>query len=381
LFSLKNLFATVTSEKEGSIVERQNSITRLGITNFLECGALLRRNGLWILIEGPFKETASINNTGISVFCPDFYNVEEASYLEGNSVYALTTEAFVQACNEYLQTQEEPKKPLQKALWHEPDKRDFALALQQIHERIEKREIHKAVPVVFAHTQQSVSAVDRAQLLLQLIGAPASLHVYGFWQGKEGVLGATPEVLFEFHDDVLRTMALAGTCPKSEGAERLSLLEDEKEMFEHQLVLEDITSVLSAWGSLQTQGPTILELPTLYHLKTEIRVSNVQQPDFKRLTEALHPTPALGVAPRSVGYHWMAKLPGQLQRGRFGAPFAFLSAQEAVCLVGIRNLQWNSQLAMIGSGCGIVAGSELEREWREVYEKRRSVKKILGLEL
>ncbi len=362
-------------------MERQNSITHLGITNFLECGALLRRNGLWIVIEGPFTEAQNINNTDIRVYCPEFYNLPEAAFLEGKAVYELSTEALSQACREYLKTQDRVDPPLKKASWCEPEKQDFALAIGQIHGRIERNEIQKAVPVVFARSKQKVSASDRAQLLLRLLNAPENLYVYGFWQGLEGVLGATPEILFDFDGEVLRTMALAGTCPKSEDHDRPSLLEDAKELFEHQLVVEDIKNVLSGWGKVQASGPTVLELPTLCHLKTEIEVSGVTNPDFGALIEALHPTPALGVAPRAAGYQWMAQLPGQAQRGRFGAPFAFLSAQEAVCLVGIRNLQWNDQLAMIGSGCGIVAASELDREWREVFQKRLAVKKILGLEV
>lgn len=362
-------------------MERQNSITHLGITNFLECGALLRRHGLWILIEGPFRESENINNTGIRVFCPDFFNLQKSAFLEGKSVYELSTEALAQACMDYLKPRDAVSHPLKKALWCEPQKEDFVSAVQQIQGRIARGEIQKAVPVVFARSEQKVTASDRAQLILRLLKVPENLHVYGFWQGEEGVLGATPEILFDLKDGVLRTMALAGTCPKSEDHDRPSLLEDSKEIFEHQLVLEDLKNVLSQWGEVKSQGPAILELPTLYHLKTEIEVSGVVNPDARVLIEALHPTPALGVAPRSAGYHWMAALPGQLQRGRFGAPFAFLSPQEAVCLVGIRNLQWNSQLAMIGSGCGIVAASELDREWREVFQKRLAVKKILGLEV
>lgn len=362
-------------------MERQNSITRLGITNFLESGALLRRNGLWILIEGPFTETRSINNTSTTVFCPDFYNPDGAAFLEGKTVFELSTERFSRACLEFLEIQNEVSEPLKKASWDEPDKHDFASAMEQIQSRIKNQEIHKAVPVVFASSKQKITATDRAQLLLRLLEAPENLHVYGFWQGGEGVLGATPEVLFDYQEGLLRTMALAGTCPKSEGHDRQFLLEDSKELFEHQLVLDDIKEVLGRWGSVKTKGPMILELSTLYHLKSEIEVSGVVNPDFKLLIDALHPTPALGVAPRSAGYQWMAQLPGQAYRGRFGAPFAFLSLQEAVCLVGIRNLQWNDQLAMIGSGCGIVAASELEREWREVFQKRLSVKKILGLEV
>ena len=92
-------------------------------------------------------------------------------------------------------------------------------------------------------------------------------------------------------------------------------------------------------------------------------------------------TPALGVAPRSAGYEWMKILPGQEGRRRFGAPFAFLDKESCLCLVAIRNIQWDQEGRRIGSGCGIVAASEEPREWRELFQKRQSVKKILGLEI
>ncbi|AFY03069.1 chorismate-binding protein [Bdellovibrio bacteriovorus] len=267
------------------------------------------------------------------------------------------------------------------APWEEPRLEDFAEALSVIQSRIEKNEIQKAVPVVFARSAQTVTAGDRARLLLKLSEAPATLFVYGFWKDGEGVLGATPETLFDFSKGVLKTMALAGTCPKSESTERESLLNDEKEMYEHRLVVEDITERLSAWGTVRASAPYILELPTLYHLKTDISVVCQKQPDFVQLVKALHPTPALGVAPRSAGYTWMQALPGQQGRRWYGGPVAFMGPEEALCLVGIRNLQWSQDSAMIGSGCGVVAASELEREWRELFQKRLSVKKILGLEV
>jgi menaquinone-specific isochorismate synthase len=268
-----------------------------------------------------------------------------------------------------------------QAHWDEPAHADFAEGLRVIQNKISHQEIHKAVPVIFARSTSTVTAQDRARLLLNLLDAPTTLYVYGFWQNGEGVLGATPETLFEYSEGRLKTMALAGTCPKEDAASRESLLEDPKEMLEHRLVVEDIKAVLAPYGKVQTQGPHILELPTLYHLQTNIELQCETVPSFTALIEKLHPTPALGVAPRAYGYKWMQKLPGQQDRARYGAPFAMLSAEEALCLVGIRNLQWNEKTSMIGSGCGVVAASELDREWRELLQKRSSVRKILGLNL
>lgn len=364
-------------------MDRQNSITLLGITNFLQTGALLRQKGRWMLIAGPFEPREKPNKHEISVFCPDFYDLENSPLWVGAHVYDLSSEQVREACQAYLAKENVSSEALSS--WQEPEKADFAQALQVIQERISKNEISKAVPVVFARSSEKVTPQQRAQMMIRLIDAPETLHVYGFWSGDSGVLGATPEILFSYQNQILETMALAGTCPKSESSSRESLLHDEKEMHEHHLVVEDLVNMFKGQGDLDVEGPMILELPTLYHLKTDIRVrahsGGFSDADFISLIKKLHPTPALGVAPRKTGYKWMSALPGQDDRGRYGAPFAILSDSEALCLVGIRNLQWNKQSSMIGSGCGVVAASELEREWRELFQKRFSVKKILGLEL
>ncbi len=363
-------------------MDRENSISLLGITNFLQTGSLLRHQGQWVLLEGPFTPIDKPHSGEISVFCPDFYDLRTPALWKPHKQHRLSSDQLRSICEAYLaQNPASAEVPLHKSVWIEPKKEDFAAALSTIQKRIENGEIHKAVPIVFAQSAQTVTATERAQLILQLLKAPTTLYVYGFWQNGEGVLGATPEVLFDYQDGLLKTMALAGTCPKSESSDRESLLKDEKEMYEHRLVLEDICQVLGTSGEIKTAGPYIHELPTLYHLRTDIELKCHQRPDFFSLIEQLHPTPALGVAPRSAGYQWMKDLPGQEDRKYYGGPVAFLSEEQALCLVGIRNMQWNKNITQIGSGCGVVAASELEREWRELFQKRLSVRKILGLEL
>lgn len=367
-------------------MERQNSITLSGITNFLETGALLRHGAQWILIEGPFSPVSDANSDEITLYCPDFYDLEAASTLKGSRTYHLSLDELRKNLEIYLESNistalvTNSNLPLGKASWHEPEKADFAEALAVTQARIQKNEIQKSVPVVFSRSSQIVTAEEKAQMILHLLSAPFTLYIYGFWENGEGILGATPEILFSYSQGSLKTMAFAGTCPKSEASQRDSLLLDGKEMQEHLFVVEDLEEFLKPWGNIQIRGPMVVELPTLYHLQTDIEVNCIEKPEFLSLIKGLHPTPALGVAPRAQGYKWMAQFPGQKGRRRYGAPFAFLSPKEALCLVAIRNLQWNNTYSMIGSGCGVVAASELEREWRELYQKRLSVRKILGLE-
>jgi menaquinone-specific isochorismate synthase len=174
---------------------------------------------------------------------------------------------------------------------------------------------------------------------------------------------------------------LAGTCPKEDSAGRPSLLEDPKELQEHELVVQDIDEVLGAFGSVKKSKIHLLELPTLWHLKTDLSVPVGHKLDVIELALRMHPTPALGVSPRSAGYHWMQAYADQSKRGRFGAPFMFVfpDKNEAICLVAIRNLQWNKEEVLLGSGAGVVAASLLEREWSELSQKRESVKRILNV--
>lgn len=341
----------------------------------------MRHRDQWILIEGPFTSASSVHSGEITVFWPNFYDLSSSSPLRGTQTFVLSDLQVKSICESYLAQTKPDSTPLVKAPWQEPHKEDFAEALRCIQSRIFAGEIQKAVPAVFARSEQTVTPWERAQMLLQLLKAPKTLYVYGIWQNGEGLLGATPEVLFEYTEGLLKTMALAGTCPKSEAQERESLLKDRKEMQEHELVVEDLINLLQKWGEVSSVGPYVVELPTLYHLRTDLEVPCKSVPSFLSLIEKMHPTPALGVSPRVAGYQWMKSLPGQEGRRGFGAPFAFLSGEEALCLVAIRNIQWNKTQTIIGSGCGVVQDSELEREWRELYQKRLSVKKILGLEL
>jgi menaquinone-specific isochorismate synthase len=52
---------------------------------------------------------------------------------------------------------------------------------------------------------------------------------------------------------------------------------------------------------------------------------------------------------------------------------------ETLCLVAIRNMQWDENGSRMGAGCGIVKESLPEREWQEVQQKLSSIQIMLGL--
>lgn len=267
-----------------------------------------------------------------------------------------------------------------------PDRTAFEASFRLVQGKIQREEIEKAVPIVAAKSQLKPEAADIAHCFFHLIQLPQALNVYGFWRKtnaageneERGIIGATPEMLVDFQNDVFQTMALAGTCPKSEIGTRQPLLKDAKELREHQLVIDDLIARLRPLGWLR-QGPTeVLELPTILHLKTAIELTGCNKTPGE-LVRHLHPTAALGVAPRAYGFRWLRELPDQQDRGWFGAPMSFRYQGRGRTLVAIRSLLWTKEESKVYAGCGLVIASQLEREWQEVQTKVQSVFQMLGL--
>lgn len=255
---------------------------------------------------------------------------------------------------------------------------NFEKSFQLVQGKIQREEIVKAVICGHAFNRRRPSPSDLAHSLFHMLNLPESLHVYAFWKDGEGVIGATPEYLLAGKSPVYRTMALAGSSPRDENGQRQPLNKDPKELREHQLVVEDLLERLRPLGWLRQEPTEVLELPTLRHLKTSIELTGCAKTPGE-LVRHLHPTAALGVAPRAYGYRWLRELPGQTERGRFGAPVVFRRDDEVRALVAIRSLFWEASGTCLWAGCGIVAASQLEREWLEIQAKAQSVLHTLGL--
>ncbi|MCC6137504.1 MAG: chorismate-binding protein [Bdellovibrionaceae bacterium] len=168
-------------------------------------------------------------------------------------------------------------------------------------------------------------------------------------------------------------MALAGTS----GLDGIdSTLRSPKNLEEHALVVKDISAVLAQFGQIQTGEVQTLRLQSLAHLQTQISVQLQKPLALQELISNLHPTPALGVAPR----HRLEDLREMREGyGSFGAPFVVAhSPSKYVGLVGIRQLAWDKEYYYIRCGCGVVKESREDDEWQELLLKIQSVKKLFG---
>jgi isochorismate synthase EntC len=230
--------------------------------------------------------------------------------------------------------------------------------------------------VVLTTKTEALKTIEPQQFIQNaLLQTHQNTFVYGQWDEHAGFLGFTPELLLQMKNDTeLHTMALAGTVSLEVYKKNPDLLFSEKNKYEHQLVVEDIVNCLNPFGKVTVQPLEALSLDTLVHLYTPISVELNEAYTFENYVQALHPTPALGISPRSQApllKFWRFK------EGSFGAPFAVSDSEQNIeCVVGIRNLSWNKNKYTIRCGCGVVKDSQLEDEWNELLLKIEAVKKI-----
>lgn len=360
-------------------------------SNFLKSGALLRHKNSefkdterWTLIEGPFSDSKFYNNTEFSICWPDFYNptnTSQLTYFSSLKLTQLSTFELRKLLKTHLdRLTAEPSLPWS---WSALNKHSFEESYDTIQNDLQKGEIQKAVLSLFAKSQKTPSPKDLIQIILNLTHLPQELHVFGFWTPERGVLGATPEVLFQRKGPQLTSMSLAGTRSKLKDSENSKdLLSDPKEIQEHQWVIDHLHEALSAFGPVQQSKTQVLDLPQLQHLQTLFEVKlNDPNTSPEALLKSLHPTPALGAFPKDYVSQKMWSFAEQETRWGFGSPISFLFPNNNwISLITIRSLLWRSDFSQIGVGCGIIKESQKDKEWSELHLKYNSILKNLGLD-
>jgi isochorismate synthase len=189
-------------------------------------------------------------------------------------------------------------------------------------------------------------------------------------------MGASPERLVSVQGRSLKTVALAGSAPRGSdtAADRAlgdELLASDKERREHSLVVDAICRELGESAPANLPSPRLRRLATLQHLETEIRA--VVPPGTSVLDWAarLHPTPALGGAPRDRARRLIHDLEGD-NRGLYGGAVGWVDRPgDGDLCVAIRSMLLRGKTVTAFAGAGIVQGSDPAREADEVRSKLR----------
>lgn len=352
--------------------------------NFVDCEAFLENgtimsleNGQLLIGFGARQWVASPENPSPAFYFPDFFLKNPFPWFHHEFYQEQTFDAIIKGLKK------EQSFCSAKHQWVNLDQPHFISGFEQLQGLFQAKKLEKAVPFAFEFAPCRMSRETLRKSLLHLLEYARNqpTYVYGFWDQHSGILGATPEVLFKVDSkekNILHTHACAGTRSSQN---KISLLEDPKELHEHRLVVQGMSESLASFGKLHIGDLKVLQLPFLSHLITPIEVELHATYDFEKIVKALHPTPALGGFPKQASWDWLHAYQISFDRGRFGAPAGYLydQAHTAACFVSIRNMQWDEEKMLIGAGCGIVAESRLADEWEEINLKMQSIKRMLDL--
>lgn len=331
--------------------------------HFLNSGALISTRGDKLRIGRGKKNWHEVQNSRFSYYFPTFFLDDRTPWL----TFEETEEISIDSLLSHL-----------KKIPHQTPSTEWTLSdfdpFQDQFIRFMQSRLQKVVPYGFAHAETELTESNLNHCLIHLLeyAKKNPVSIYGFWGKGNGILGATPEILFTMENQMVSTMALAGT---SEDVQ--SLMGDPKQRKEHDFVIEGIAQSLQSFGKVVIGETKPLALSHLAHLFTPIQLKT--QGEFTALTQSLHPTPALGVFPKSEGKQWLKNYQTLVPRGRFGAPVGYAEQDTGRCYVAIRNVQWKNQRLQIGAGCGIVKESIMEKEWKELALKIKATRAMLAL--
>jgi salicylate biosynthesis isochorismate synthase len=237
--------------------------------------------------------------------------------------------------------------------------------------------------VLACEEHHAVSVSSEAALQALLAAHPSSL-IFAQGLGDSVFLGATPELLIRRAGARVETSAVAATARRgrSESAARTlarRLQRSAKERLEHALVVEDLAERLRPLCSeLAVPGePVLLDTGTLQHLLTPIEGRLREPVHALDLALRVHPTPALGGAPRAQALELIRSLEG-FDRGGYGGPIGWFDADgNGEFCVALRCALIEPGALRLFAGSGLVADSRPESEARETALKLASVRSAL----
>lgn len=203
----------------------------------------------------------------------------------------------------------------------------------------------------------------------------------------DGLVGATPELLLRLSRGMVTSRVLAGTIPKTGNDEKdlalaASLARSSKDLEEHEYAVRSVAEALEPFCSSTNvpESPFVLHLANVMHLATDVTgalIESKQRVDAFSLLQSLHPSAAVCGTPRNIAFDIITEVEG-MNRGRYAGPVGWIDASgDGELGIALRSGQITDRKIRIFAGCGIVAGSNPEKELEESSAKMIAMRSAL----
>ncbi|MFM8627624.1 MAG: isochorismate synthase MenF [Candidatus Nanopelagicus sp.] len=207
----------------------------------------------------------------------------------------------------------------------------------------------------------------------------------------DGLVGATPELLVRLSKSLVTSRVLAGTIQKTGNEDRdlalaASLAKSSKDLEEHEYAVRSVADALEPFCSSTNvpESPFVLHLSNVMHLATDVTGvlnDSAKQADIFTLIDQLHPTAAVCGTPTDIARELISNLE-QMNRERYAAPVGWVDANgdgEVAIALRCGLLSEDKKSMRIFAGCGIVAGSDPEKEFAESQAKLMPMRTALEM--
>ena len=203
----------------------------------------------------------------------------------------------------------------------------------------------------------------------------------------DGLVGATPELLLRLSRGMVTSRVLAGTIPKTGNDEKdlalaASLARSSKDLEEHEYAVRSVADALEPFCSSTNvpESPFVLHLANVMHLATDVTgalIESKQRVDAFSLLQSLHPSAAVCGTPRNIAFDIITEVEG-MNRGRYAGPVGWIDASgDGELGIALRSGQITDREIRIFAGCGIVVGSNPEKELEESNAKMIAMRSAL----
>jgi menaquinone-specific isochorismate synthase len=256
---------------------------------------------------------------------------------------------------------------------------------ERVAEAIKRIDSSQVDKVVLARdlVVESTTKVETIAILKKLAAEYPSTWTFAV----DGLVGATPELLLRLSRGMVTSRVLAGTIPKTGNDEKdlalaASLARSSKDLEEHEYAVRSVADALEPFCSSTNvpESPFVLHLANVMHLATDVTgalIESKQRVDAFSLLQSLHPSAAVCGTPRNIAFDIISEVEG-MNRGRYAGPVGWIDASgDGELGIALRSGQITDRQIRIFAGCGIVAGSNPEKELEESNAKMIAMRSAL----
>jgi len=224
-------------------------------------------------------------------------------------------------------------------------------------------------------TIRAENEIDPRGILTRLSAEYPSTWTYSV----DGLIGATPELLLRLSRGMVTSRVLAGTISKTGDDEKdlalaASLARSSKDLEEHEYAVRSVADALEPFCASTNvpESPFVLHLANVMHLATDVTgalIESKREVDAFSILEKLHPSAAVCGTPTDAASELISRIEG-MNRGRYAGPVGWIDARgDGELGLALRCGQITNKVIRIFAGCGIVAGSNPEKELLESNAK------------